>query len=262
MRWVAVVLALGACGRVGFDPLPVTSDGSTPDIRPPDTIAPLGTPDLWFKLDEAAGTTLRDDGPLGMDATITGTFLFTGTALRITAPDTEAVTAHITGFRHVPLTMSAWVTPALRGDRTSAVYGHEPFPPNAVSTDIPNSDGMGLGVNVWSDGAAGSQLTVGGGGVANDAPTTRTFAVGTRYHVVVVYSTAGVDAYVDGALAGSVSPVDFDDDQTAPLHIGVHNADNNYLTKRYFVGDLDDIRVYKLAATPAQIALLHAAGPE
>jgi hypothetical protein len=258
-RLVGIVLAFGACGRIGFDS-PAGLDGGSPETLGPDA-TPLGRPDLWFKLNDSTGGTLRDDGLLGMDATITGTFLLTGTALRITAADVEGVTPSLVGLRRPPLTLSAWVTPALRGDRSSVMYGHDPFPPNAVSSDIPNFDGMGLGVNVWSDGAPGSELAVGGGGVNNDNTASRAFTAGTRYHVVAVYTTE-IATYVDGEPAGSISNVDFNDDNPGPLYLGIHNEDNGYLTKRYFLGEIDDVRVYKLAASPEQIALLHAAGPE
>src|SRR5262249_6913338 len=96
-------------------------------------------------------------------------------------------TATTNSLNTLPLTIEAWVKPALRNDGTS-------FPDNAVSSDNPTHFGAGFGVNVFP---GGSQLTVEYFNGFRYVPGV-SFAADTWYHIAVVYTEGEVKTYVNG----------------------------------------------------------------
>jgi hypothetical protein len=84
---------------------------------------------------------------------------------------------------------------------------------------------------------------------------------GTQYFVALVIGTTGANLYVNGGLSTNfaadtplhVSPV--------PLHLGCHNDDTNYRSKRFFKGRLRDARVYTRLLGADEVARLFADGP-
>ncbi len=120
-------------------------------------------------------------------------------------------------FRQPPITISAWLT-ATRADATSNAYALTPFPPSAVSGDMPSEGGYGLGLNVWTDGVDGN-------------PTTQTSA----------------------NVPPPVTPT--------PLHIGCHNDDAGYGTKRFYKGIMRDVRIFKRVLSDQDVAQLFSNGP-
>ena len=255
MKAQLLLSLVAGCGRVAFDPTGAASvDGA------PDTGMDLGTmtqPALWFRCNEGAGTTLVNSGTDPEPALLTGgTYEWRSGAIHFT--QAYAVTANLSPrYRTFPLTVSMWLTPDIRADSMVTGYGISPFPPNALSNDIEGNGGIGAGLNVWSDGMPGAELRAGWTDVGNPG------AFGARrYHVAITYETARMLIYVDG-VAGEVELVSYANDAlTAPLYIGVHNEDAAYNTKRFFVGEVDDVRVYTSALSATEISALIAAGPQ
>ena len=89
----------------------------------------------------------------------------------------------------VPLTLEAWVKPALRSDGTD-------FPSNVISNDNPTFAGHGFGVNVW---AGGSQLKVESQAGFRVVPGV-SFSAEQWVHVAVVYTPGNAKTYVNGVL--------------------------------------------------------------
>jgi hypothetical protein len=263
---VLACLLLAGCGRIGLDQQgdagsspdgrdTVPDVGRTTDASSADAPMPGGLPSLWYRMNEGSGTVIHDEVG-GHDAMLTGIYAWTQEGLSFTAGagQTSMMPAE---FRTYPLTVSAWLTPGARADEGASAYGLQPFPPNAVSNDVAGVGGFGMGVNVWTDGTPGSSLRA---GWAN--PTVAaTFAAGTRYHVVLAYSASRtVSIYVDGALLATRGTAAADK-TLGVLFVGAHNLDTGYASKRFFVGDIDDVRVYTSLLDASSIAALHDAGP-
>ena len=248
----AVALAfLVACGaRTELDGRTVT-DGGTADL----------TPDFaWYKLDETSGTTAHDSSPHHRDIVIGGVEWNDGAIFdggRCGSTDVDAA------FRVPPVTIAAWLTPWARSDETLDAYALTPFPPDAVSGDVPAAGGFGLGLDVWTDGGGGRAIAVETGANADVAFHTEpgAFASGDRHFFALVIGAGGAEIWVDGALDSQVSDDVPPAATPAPLHLGCHNDDPGSGSKRFFEGRLRDVRIYKRELGDAEIAQLFANGP-
>jgi len=234
-----------------------TAGGGPSDAAPPDI-----TPDfLWYKLDETSGSVAHDSSPTHAHIGIPNVAwddgaVFDGASTCGTANVSET-------FRQPPVTISAWLTPAARDDQTSNAHALTPFPPNAVSGDYPTAGGYGLGLDVWTDGDAGRALSVetGNGDSIAFHSMSGAFADGERHFIAVVIGTADATIFVDGkqttktadGITPSVTPT--------PFHLGCHNDDVGYGTKRFYKGRMRDVRVYKRVLGAGEIAELHTNGP-
>jgi hypothetical protein len=215
---------------------------------------------LWFKMnDPGSATALRDSSSYGMDGAVTGAVTLADGKATF-GPGASAATQPLeASYRDKPISVSGWATPRERSDRSLNQHSITPFPPNAVSNDIPGRFGYGFGINVWTDAGGGSELIVGGAYTAKVSALT--FVAGRRYHVVVAYSEAATKVYLDGSLVATLPAYPLSAG-SAPVYVGRHNDDAAYGSKRFFVGDLDDVRVYQRLLTDADAAALYAAGPE
>jgi hypothetical protein len=281
---LALVSASAACGGIVDDPeshsptgsssspsAPSTpGSGSSGTAKPPTTRVdgptrtPTPPPDFaWYLLDETSGTTAHDSSPHGYDITnLTG--VSWGNGATFDGATVCGSTVVDPAFRVPPVTMTAWLTPAARDDESSATYALEPFPSNAFSGDVPSLGGYGIGLDVWTDDGGGAAVAVEHGigvpapGFESDAGP---FVAGTEYFVASVADATSVAVYVDGSLfaqnPGNLPP----SVAATPLHLGCHNDDPGYLTKRFFAGQMRDARIYKRALGPAEIAQLAANGP-
>jgi hypothetical protein len=200
-------------------------------------------------------------------------------------------------YRSPPITLSAWLTPATRTDGNAVRYALQPFPPNAISDDVPGVGGWAFGLNVWSDAPAGSALgaemfddCVAGAGmcVARTSQNAATADAGVDASVRICTSPSSCDqGFVGGAevlVTMTVGPapasgeptariyvngVLFDSTHTAvppanaspPLYLGCHNMDTAYATTRFFDGKIRDVRVYQRELGAGEIAQLYANGP-
>jgi hypothetical protein len=246
-----VVVACGARSELR------TVNGGPSDAAPPEI-----TPDFaWYKLDEKDGNVAHDSSSSHRDIWLSNVTWDDG-AVFDGATVCGAVNVSET-FRSPPVTMTAWLTPTARDDQTSNAYSLTPFPPDALSGDYPAAGGYGLGLDVWTDGTAGSAIAVETGHGASTAfhSIDVAFAAGDQHFVVLVVGTADATVYVDGkkttttpdGIAPSITPT--------PLHLGCHNDDDAYGTKRFYKGKMRDVRIYKRAVTPSEIAQLFSNGP-
>jgi hypothetical protein len=241
-----------------------TFDAGVHDVVSVDVVEeppPELTPDFaWYKLDETSGNTAHDSAPNHWDAVVSGVAwndgaIFDGAACGlVNVADT---------FRQPPVTISAWLTPATRADASSNAYALTPFPPSAVSGDVPGEGGYGLGLNVWTDDGGGHALAIGAG--VNAAIAFHTidgaFAAGTRYFVAIAIGATSATVYVDGKPTTQTSANVPPSATPTPLHIGCHNDDAGYGTKRFYKGIMRDVRIFKHPLSDQDIAQLFSNGP-
>jgi hypothetical protein len=201
----------------------------------------------------------RDVSGDGNDGTLEGgtsfaigkvgqSFSFNGTdAAVVAAPESATV------MNQLPLTVDAWVRPALRTGETIDDF----FPNNAVSNDLTGFFGHGFGVNVMPDG---SEMTVEYQDGFEVIPGV-SFNADQWYHIATVYTVGNVKSYVDGLLVDDFNYEQGALDSTAPVSIGKHNDDDQtYGTRRFFKGLIDEVEVFNRALTQTEIQSIIAAG--
>jgi hypothetical protein len=245
--------------------------GRTPLLAGAQPDAPAGSsfdasvvppPDLvWYRLDESSGTTAHDSSPNHYDMTNLEGVVWNDGAV-FDGATVCGSTSVSQAFRAAPVTMTAWLTAVERADETSTNHALAPFPPNALSGDAPSLGGFGLGLDVWTDGLGGSGFPLETG--ENAAIAFHTLGApnaGIEYFVVLVVESTHATVYVDGTLLAQVSADTPLLAQPAPLHLGCHNDDTGYLTKRFFKGRMRDVRVYGRALDGAELAALYTSGP-
>jgi hypothetical protein len=292
--------AAGAGGSVdgGSDlAAPDAADGTSADASEAAVDAvPTPAPDfIWYVLDETSGTTAKDSSSHHYDITnLTGVTWDHGA--NFAGQNGCGSTTVGASYRTPPITLSAWLTPMSRTDGNAVRHALQPFPPNAVSDDIPAVGGYGIGLNVWSDAPTGSALAaemlddcVGGGlcvastsqnaagvdaGADAGAHTCTSpsscdqgFVGGVEVLVTLTVGPAPATGeptariYVDGTLFDSTHTAVPPANATPPLYLGCHNMDTAYGTTRFFSGRIRDVRVYQRELGADEIAQLYANGP-
>ena len=190
-----------------------------------------------YAFDEASGTTVSDasgSGNTGTTANTTwvagkngGALSFNGTSSRVTIPDA-------TGLRlTTAMTLEAWVdkTGTNSGWRDVIYKGNDNYYLSANST--PN--------NVPAGGAII-------GGSYGEAYGTATLATNTWAHLALTYDGTTVRLYVNGTQVSSTPKTGSIATSTNALTIG-----SDTLYGQYFQGLIDDVRVYNIALTAAQV---------
>jgi hypothetical protein len=270
-----------ATGDSGVDAAAIDAAGEA------EAAVPTPAPDyLWYVLDETDGATAHDSSPNQFDITnMTGVTWDAGANFDGVSGGGD--TTLDSSYRSPPFTISVWLTPQLRADSPNG-YSLQPYPPNAVSDDIPGLGGYSLGLNVWANGSAlsgeglagctGSFMCVANalqnandadGGPSCTSPTScnQGFIAGQEHFVVMTIEAPG-DAgvapegwvYVDGVLFDQ-EPTNALSNDPAPLSIGRHNLDNGYGTTGVFDGRIRDVRIYKRQVGIAEIEQLYVNGP-
>jgi len=255
----------------------------------PEAAVPTPAPDYaWYVLDETSGTTAHDSTSNHFDVPNIANVTW-GQGASFDGTGGGGITMVDERYRTLPLTITAWLRPRSRSDGSIAEGALQPFPPNALSGDVPGIGGYGMGLNVWSDGAGGSALAaegvdtckqaglcvanqdVGDAGPACTMPQACNagFVGGTEYFVAVAIGPASdagpapeARVYVDGQLWDLTTAEVVPSTSPVTLALGEHNGvDGNYLTHLYFAGRIRDARVYTRQVGAAEIAQLYANGP-
>ncbi|HSY20554.1 MAG TPA: LamG-like jellyroll fold domain-containing protein [Polyangiaceae bacterium] len=276
-----------AVGDSGIDAAAVGDSGIDAAGEAEAAAVPTPAPDyLWYVLDETDGTIAHDSSPNQFDITnMTGVTWDAGA--NFDGVSGGGNTTLDSSYRSPPFTISVWLTPQLRTDSPNG-HSLQPYPPNAVSDDIPGVGGYSLGLNVWANGSAlsaeglvgctGSFMCVANalqnandadGGPSCTSPTSCNQGfVGGQEHFVVMTIEAPADAgvapegwvYVDGVLFDQEATNTLSNDP-APLSIGRHNLDTGYGTTGVFDGRIRDVRIYKRQVGIAEIEQLYVNGP-
>jgi hypothetical protein len=265
------------------------------------SVVPTPPPDfLWYVFDETTGAIAHDSSPNHTDITIAGSITWKegGVFDGMTTCGTTNVGQQ---YRNPPLTISGWLTPAGRTDELTTAGALLPYPPNAVSGDVPSLGGYGFGLNVWSTGSAleaeeVSPCTTAGLCAANGTQNAETaeagdagfsctsttkcdegFKAGTRYFITVAFdpvldagtveggaTDGGVpmaQVYVNGVLFDQAASRLPPFSTPAPLRLGCHNDDTTYGTTRFYDGTMRDVRVYRRQLAAEEVNQLYKNGP-
>jgi len=251
----------GSGGSSGSSSGSSSSSGGPTDAT---TDAPVVAPPefAWYKLDETTGNTAHDSTANHYDVQLQHVTWNTGANFTLpTGGMSNGGSATVgAGLRQAPVSFTAWLAPGSRPDETSNNYSITPFPPNAVSGDVAGQYGFGIGLDVWTDGGGGSALAVENVGYTFPNTGGTQFTAGTEYFVAAtIGSTANV--YVDGNPVGTMTPMTPGLAAMTTLSLGLHNTDTGYGTKRFYVGRMRDVRVYKRELTAQEVSTLYADGP-
>jgi hypothetical protein len=210
----------------------------------------------YWKLDELAGTNVRDWSGSGLTGTATGSPLWSTSvpgavtftdpgSLKLTGSNYVDVTGPVTAS-NAALTACAWV------NLTSA-SGYQTF----VSVDGTNISGFYLqlsGVTGKFDFAIRSADST--SSTLYEADSTTTPSTGTWYHVCGVYTGSVARVYVNGSQQGSDVTVSSSWNATGDTILGAGKWSGARVD--YVSGTIDDVRVYNAALTSTQIAALAA----
>jgi hypothetical protein len=219
---------------------------------------------VWYRLDEASGTTAHDSSGNGYDITNLAGVTWSQGASFDSAVGVCGWTNVAADLRQPPVTFSAWQTAAPRADSTANDVCYDPFTSNGVSADVAGSSGYGFGINVWTDGVPGSGLTVETGqvGCTNGGFTTvGSFVANQEYFVVLALADTRATLYVDAAPIASLPASPPPAASPTLLQLGCVNGSAPVGSKRFFDGRMRDVRVYKRVLTAAEVQQLYASGP-
>lgn len=234
--------------------MPTDAPPDAPVVAPPDF--------AWYKLDETSGNTAHDSTSHHYDIQLQSVTWSTGA--NFTLPQgggsIGGSTVVAPGLRQAPVSFTAWLSPASRGDETSNAYSITPYPPNAVSGDAAGQFGFGIGLDVWTDGGGGSALAVENVGYTFLDASGNQFAAGSEYFVVAAIGSMAA-VYVNGSLVATTTPTTPGPTATSTLSLALHNQDTGYGTKRFFAGRMRDVRIYKRVLTAQEVSDLYAQGP-
>ena len=191
-----------------------------------------------FAFDEGTGSSIVDASGSGNNGTTANTtwaatgkygkaLSFNGTSSRVTIAD--AASLHLTGS----MTLEAWVSRS--GNKTGwrdLVYkGDDNYYLSASSS--PNNRPAGGGIMAGSSG---------------EVFGTARLPASTWTHLAVTYDGTTIRLYVNGAQVSSLAKTGNLTTSTNPLTIG-----SDPIYGQYFQGMIDDVRVYNVALTSAQI---------
>jgi hypothetical protein len=241
------LLAIAACGRIGFDAQAVKvagdarADGVGVGGDGPDANLPAG-PKIWLKMetdppsgivDSAGGHNCYCDATTGCPMRVAGLhgfgYQFSGQQVEV---DDAADLDPSSGF-----TAAAWV----RVDSYPTTSNGTVFAKTSSTGDmfvlVVQTDGTTL-----FDSEDGAGVTSSGTGAM--------LPLGTWHHVAFVFDGTHKQYYVDGASIG-MSTAGLSTDSN-PFYIGA-----DYATPAFFLtGTLDDVLYYTRALSPAEVAQL------
>jgi len=191
-----------------------------------------------YSFNEGAGTSVGDGSGNGNVGTISGAswtssgkygsgLVFNGSGARVTINDSGSL--HLT----TGMTLEAWV--------------------NATTVSSAWRDVIYKGRdNYFLEGTSDNNKLPGGGATLGGAGAltygTGALGVGTWTHLALTYDGATVRLYVNGTQVSSVAKTGTILTSTNPLQIG---GDSIY--GQYFAGTIDEVRVYNVALSAAQI---------
>ncbi len=204
----------------------------------------MGTPSVnlsaaqWL-LDESSGSSANDSVG-GSDGVVVGADWVTGTSG--SALDFDGAGNHIQVLNTpalnivgTQLTLSAWLFP-----RDSGASG---------GSRVISKRTTGSGSDVYAMYTQNNRLWFRIDG--QDMASNYVFEANQWVHVTMVYNGEDKRIYINGILDSANPQVKADtiDSSTRPLHIGMREGES-----RYFNGVLDDIRIYNIALSAAEIA--------
>lgn len=265
-RFAAVALvATTACGRLDFETAAVVvpADGA-PDTT--DAIVTLPVPVGWWKLDETTGTTAADASGHGLSGTVMGAATWApgkfGNGIALDGSTTEFVSIADTASLRLSgsWTLSLWV-------KLTTAPANTQMYTLAAKTDAMGFETYSLRLdnNYGQFGSTGpgsfvAQFATAAGVDVYTLFTPATIDVGQWISVLDTWNaqTGVLQLYVNGQPLASTTNLSAMPTTVAgqPFLIG----DNAGHTDQGTAGTLDDVRIYDVALSPAEVALVYAGG--
>lgn len=252
---------VGSVGLGQVNALSPVAVGSLCNVSAPTyTIAvPPDPTDLaWWKLNETSGTVAYDSTGNNRHATVTSPTWSDGLVGNGLGQGI-AMFQPLYNMRTQPITMSGWFTPTVR----NRVYGtpyYSPFPPNVLSNDNYGGAGIGIGFNVWTNGASPGNYMIDPllGNISGV-----TIVAGTRYFFATIYGPTETTVYLNGAVVATYGVLNLSGGSgiVNEFRLNYHNGDTSYQTNRFAAGTLRDVRLYRRTLSPQDIQTLYTNGP-
>jgi hypothetical protein len=213
------------------------------------TLSVDATRTLWWRLNEATGTTANDASGNGRTGTYAGTYTLAQTGLE--PGSTDKAVLFNTGYAtstYSPFVAGSTITVEGRAKRTDSATQHQLFGGNAAGTTSPSLQ-MDSGANTITFWNGRSAVTWNPG--ASVAP-------GTSFHWAVVYNDTSKQAslYINGALVSTQGLANSYGTPTGQFVLGAYSSGFTYP----FKGVLDEVAVYSGALSAAKIASHAASG--
>lgn len=193
-----------------------------------------------YNFDGGVGNVLTDFSGLNNDGLIAnavwssvgrfgGSLAFNGVNSLVTVPD--AAPLHLSEA----VTLEAWVQPTVLNSWRTIVY-----------KQIPTGQSYSLWATNGGDGQPAAFITFNGQEYNATSPTTIPLSAWT--HLAETYDGGVISIYVNDVLQATRAVPGSLDASSLPLYLG-----GNALWGQYFKGNIDDVRVYNRALTPAEI---------
>jgi glucose/arabinose dehydrogenase len=190
-----------------------------------------------YSFNEGSGTSVVDRSGTGNGGTVSGATWTTagryGGALTFDGVNDWVTIADSASLDVTRVTLEAWVRPTTLGGMWRT----------AVFKEQPGGMVYALYANQGSGQSLG-QVNVGGERNAVGAAP----ALNTWTHLAVTYDGSAVRLFVNGAAAGTAAVTG-----NIPISTGVLRIGGNGVWAEWFVGQIDEVRVYNRALTQAQI---------
>ena len=200
----------------------------------------------YWRFDETSGTTAVDSSTYGNNGTLNNAtrtdsgkygraLVFNGTNARVTIPNSASL--QLT----TAMTLMAWVNPStVTSAWRDVIYkGSDNYYLEAMSTNSSRPAGGGTF-----------------GSTTVETYGTAALAANTWTHLAVTYGAGTLRLYVNGTQVSSLARTGNLLTSTNPLEIG-----GDSIWGQYFAGMIDEVRVYNLALTQAEIQAVMAGGP-
>ncbi|MEU8383905.1 LamG-like jellyroll fold domain-containing protein [Streptosporangium sp. NPDC048865] len=232
---MSIVFAITVCANlVAPATAPATADATPHAAAPePGLVAAYG-------LNEGTGTVVGDASGNANNGTAAGTSWVPGKYGRALAFDGASSLITIASSASLrptaALTVEAWVNPSDSGRHPVLVKDADGRPGYALS----ESDGTGYG-----DRTPSASVST---GTVRTVKARRGLPVNGWHHLATTYDGSRLRLYIDGELDRSVPVTGAVRAGDGSLHIGGHP-----MSGAYFKGAIDEVRVYSVARTRAQI---------
>ena len=208
---------------------------------------------VWFKLDEAPGTTAVDWSGQGNHGTLRGTAKWVIPGLIGDAALTFGQTGyaairnfHYNGSNYAEMTMSAWIRTINPGEHIIAGFGRADYWRVGI-----HSFSAGLGLIDWDVMTNSGQVEHGSITRVDD---------GHWHHVCCVFDNGRMAIYIDGLEDSTIfEGTTFGNGTTRYGFLGADSLADTFDGDRDFInpflGDIDDFRIYDKALTQEEIML-------
>jgi Ca2+-binding RTX toxin-like protein len=233
-----------ACGLLGVA-IALVSAG--PGIAAPDLVG-------YWRFDEGAGTAAADSAGFGNVGTLSGGASWTegmfGSGVSFDGAPGGIIIPRNPWHEPPEITVGGWVRHLGTQGRYKYIVSKGATGCNAASYGLYTGSEEGLQFYVSTD--AGHSYTA--------SPDAATGVWDGEWHYAAgTFDGARVRLYVDGAQVGSgtpmASPIDYATTDSTDLYVGAYASGNQCTEPHDFSGDVDDLRIWRVALSADEIGL-------